>query len=528
MLKRVAPLPLTLLSALALSLALLSGCAETQPTTASYTGASITMTPRFLPDPPAGMIYELWVQNEDGTSQSLGRFGWDVANYQMTDATGASMPDFTFDANFNILEWDFLSVSIENIDSVSGVSPQSVMLRDTIRHPDEEKFLVMRFPVNFAGDATGIFSLETPTDGNLSNDAFGVWFAVYSSATPAVEDTSGASADPTLTAFLSRSPNDDSLGSTIDTIGIDSVKPVTYNRYSRFNLDTVTINSVRVFYAVVPINRDTVDTIHIFGGPTGDRDTISYPPNSNAVPSIVYDTIPRPNASVHQFQSGFDNLPILTGSYPANGWRFKGWVLGPHLGTGPNEFVRMPFQANKELNWQKENRLLFSTGIFKDTAIDSSVILDIDTVIYGADSMTTRVIRQYTTEIGHNFPGTESQPYADDSRTSFPPFPGEDFLKSGLAAELGVTSTSAPTPPNMFSLAETSVDTGIVFISVEPENYYDSTRNFPLILFARSVDFFKGGFAYKNIDFINQAGISYPFPNTRKSWPHIVIEHKLR
>jgi hypothetical protein len=185
----------------------------------------------------------------------------------------------------------------------------------------------------------------------------------------------------------------------------------------------------------------------------------------------------------------------------------------------------MTFQSNKELNWQKEDRLLFSTGIFTDTAIDSSVILGVDTTVYGADSMVFRTIRQYTSEIGHNFPGTESNPYIHNNRAAIPPFPGEDFLKSGLAGELGVVPVSAAQP---FSLAETGSDTAIVFISIEPDNYMDSTKNFPLILFARNVDVTKGGGGYKNIDFLNQAGISYPFPNTRKSWPHVVIEHTLR
>ena len=97
-----------------------------------------------------------------------------------------------------------------------------------------------------------------------------------------------------------------------------------------------------------------------------------------------------------------------------------------------------------------------------------------------------------------------------------PPFPGEDFLVN-LPSLPSITGGGPAW--NFFG---TLADTGVAIITIEPDNYFDSTRNFPLIMLARELG------PFVNMAMTNMSGITEPFPNARQSWPHIVVEHTLR
>ena len=380
---------------------------------------------------------------------------------------------------------------------------------------------MMRFPIDFSVGTFGFVSLETPTDGDFDDDGSGVWFAIYSTGSIRTQDTTNVFVSSSTQ--LARDTVNDT--STLDTLGIDSVVPVTYNRYSRFNFDTLVINTVRPFFHVVPINNSGVDDTVIFGGPTNDRDTVIYGSGMNFFMELAYDTLQSVSRTIHQFQNGFSDLPSLAGT----GWHYKGWILGPGKGTGQAKFRRMNFADNKEFNWQEEGRLLFSTGIFLDSLVDSSTIVSVDTINFGGDSIQVRTLRKYVGEIGYHTVGSEPNPWASVNRAVMPPFPGEDFILTGSITDLNTALGVTSGPADPYEFTETASDTAIVFISVEPDNYMDSTANFPLILMARDIDTAKGaGGPYKNIRLINQSGISYPFPNANKSWPHVVVEHILR
>ncbi len=563
MFRRLARNPLTMLTALTAVFALYMGCAQTQPVSAPFSKATINLSPRAFPSPPTGMIYELWVQRLNGDNKSLGRFGWDQDLYVMRDIDGAAR-ERTFNADFNILDWDFLSVSIENIDSPSVSGPGPIFLRDTIFAPDQREFLLMKYPIDFSALTSGFVSLETPTDGDLSHDSAGVWFAIYSRANIRTQDTTGASA--TELVQLPRDHfTDDTSGTTMDTIGIDSVIQVTYERYSRFNLDTFTINTVRRYFTVVPINKlDTlgitmIDTTVIIdssmvppdtslqidtsysvdsssvryitpqyvtpGGITYGPDTVDYGADKNFVMQPSIDTTASIVTPVSQFDNGFTELFDLNGS----GWHYKGWVLGPYGGNSPQKFVRMNIGENKELNWEKKGRTLFSTGIFYDSLI-TQTLNRLDTTFYGkntdgSDSIIVRSVYDYSGEDGYNTVGSNSNPYSAQPPRGVPPFPGEDFLNPPI-----VTGATGPT----FDFRGSVFDTTIAFITVEPDNYHDSTKNFPLILLAEEINFRRGtddfgagfpaGGGFNNIELRNQSPVNFPIANKRKSWPHILVD----
>jgi len=71
----------------------------------------------------------------------------------------------------------------------------------------------------------------------------------------------------------------------------------------------------------------------------------------------------------------------------------------------------------------------------------------------------------------------QRNPYASPAMARIPPFPGEDFLNTSTlpgGAKLDFMQIGAVNPP------------GKVFITLEPDNYWDPKTDFPLILMSRS------------------------------------------
>ncbi len=577
MFKRLARNPLTLLTALTAVFALYMGCSETVPVSSPFTRATVNLSPRAFPAPPDGMIYELWLQKLDGSDTSLGRFGWDQDLYLMHDPTGA-VRDRSFDVNLNILDWDFLSVSVENINVPSTLGPGPIFLRDTIFPPEQREILLLKYPIDFSAITTGFVSIETPTDGTFGNDSAGVWFSIYSTSVTRTQDTTGASATE-LVQVPRNASTDISTGSTLDTIGIDSVMFVSYDRYTRFNLDTFTIRTVRSFFHTVPINPfdttgiDSINTVITIdttvdtsmsppdttitadtvldtflaidssaiqyilpqyvtpGGATYGPDTINYGANRDYVMQQSIDTTFSSFPRVHQFDNGFSELFDLNGT----GWHYKGWVLGPFKGNSNQKFVRMNLGENKETNWEKKGRTLFTTGIFYDTLVKKT-LNRIDTTFFGknpdgSDSIIVRSIFDYSGEVGYNTVGSNSNPFAAQPAAAIPPFPGEDFLNHPFVPGSGP----------VFNFWGDKSDTTIAFITVEPDNYSDSTKNFPLILLSVEINFSRGtddggssdpffDFANNhttfdnNFELRNLSPVNFPIANKRKSWPHIMVE----
>ncbi|MCH7878503.1 MAG: hypothetical protein IH914_04215 [candidate division Zixibacteria bacterium] len=523
---------------LCLVIALVIGCSETQPTTTGFSTTTLNLTPRSFPSPPAGMIYEMWLLRGNPTFESpltisdkdvmsLGRFGWDQNIYIMRDENNMKR-ERVFELDLSILEWDYLAISVEYIDSVSA-RPSAIFLWDRIQDPKVDQFMSLKFPLGYDTTVTGLVSMQTPTDGDLLGNESGVWFAVYSASRFTLQDTFDIKVEfvsPAPLQIQRDSIRDDTSGTTLDTLGIDSVFPVNYLRFSPFNLDTFTVNTVRAFFHIVSINTDTVTWIDLSGITPdtiiGRPETLSFGDPAH-FQTVIYqanrDYVFRTTASVsgfntffvNNFSNGFIDLHDLTGT----GWHYKGWILGPHVTAEPTNFVRMNFGENKVINWEKEGRLMYGTGIWLDTTIDSVL----DTVLvtsYGGDSTISRNVYSYSNEIGYNFPG-DNGGFSDTLER--PPFPGEDFL---INLPLIPPIIGGGPAWNFFG---TIADTAIAIITVEPDNYRDSTRNFPMIVLGRELGQSE---PFINMRMMNFTGITEPFPNARQSWPHIVVEHILR
>lgn len=144
---------------------------------------------------------------------------------------------------------------------------------------------------------------------------------------------------------------------------------------------------------------------------------------------INYNVIPGVTTYESFTQDNFA-LPDIS----AYGWKYQGWVVSPEVPTSAIGQMTMP-------GWEIIGEELDETG--------------------GGLLATGKFI-----DVTH---ADLSNPYADSER--LPDFPGEDFL-----ANLPGGMTSLDLIPN------TSGNQGRVFITLEPDNYEDTT-NFPLIAF---------------------------------------------
>ncbi|MCH9030877.1 MAG: hypothetical protein IIB00_01265, partial [candidate division Zixibacteria bacterium] len=503
------------------------GCSDTDPVLSSFTESSITLSPSRLPSPPDGMIYELWVVKvNDQTGSffdyiSIELFDWDQDLYVMRDASGVKRSR-VFDIDFNILDYDILFVSIEQKASTGTRS--SIMLADIIAAPEDKAKLQLDSPFPFDQFTTGVVSVVTPSVGsNSSSGISGVWFAFYSPDSVNIIDTIQIKKLNTGNNVPKHIPRDtiadDTLGTTLDTLGIDSVSATTYRRFSNYGLDTFVIKTVVPWWHVVPINRTGDTVIYVFGD-AEHMDSVAYEPDMNYVfnQDVEIDIPTIRTFSIDIFTTGFQFLPSLTNS----GWHYKGWVLGPRTATGPAEFVRMNFGENSELNWEKEGRLLLPTGVFHDTIIDSTSTV-VDTFIFGPDTI-IQPVYTYSHENGYHKPGDgESHPFLDNSLARVPPFPGEDFLSTSFSTRFSIN----PSPGSPISFVNSVADTAIAFITLEPDNYTDTSKNFPLVVLARELAFGGTGTLW-GLRMLNQTGTVFPFADGRKGWPSILAEIEVR
>ena len=501
------------------------GCSDTDPVLSSFTDSSITLSPSRLPSPPNGMIYELWaVKVDDQTGLlfdliSIGVFDWDQELYVMRDASGVKRSR-VFEKNLNILKYDILFVSIEQIADIG--TPGPIMLADIIAAPEDKAQLQLDSPFPFDQFTTGVVSVVSPSDAlNPSTETSGVWFSFYSRGARTVTDTlqivkikTGANGPQQISRD---SLKDDTTFTTLDTLGIDSVSATTYRTFSSYGLDTFVINTVVPWWHTELINKTGSTLTYIFGDAI-HIDTVAYESDKDYVFSSNYTTGASSTDSIDIFTTGFQFLPSLTGS----GWHYKGWVLGPQTATGPAKFVRMNFGENFEFNWEKKGRLLLPTGVFHDTLIDSLQI-DVDTFIFGPDTI-IQPVYTYSHENGYHNPGDgESHPFLDDSRTRVPPFPGEDFLSTSFSTRFSIN----PSPGSPLSFANSATDTAIAFITFEPDNYTDTSKNFPLVILARELVIGGTGTLW-GLPMINQTGTVFPFADGRKGWPLILAEIEVR
>lgn len=512
----------------------MSGCEQASDVVAPAAATELTLNPTRLFNPPDGYAYALWVVDTLDRATFVDIFDWDRELYKFRDTSGKAI-DNVWETNINVLDplYKFIALSVEDRSAFDSTMMGPVMLMDTIVDPSQYT-MTMVVPIRL-WEGNGSFCMETPTDGNSnSNEASGVWFALYVYDSLIVRDTSNIN-PPSSLPFIDRervydtlhwicneydgpdcidstfvpadeitSPDDydyivvDSLGSLdvtyfvctatdIDDNCIDSVgytrdevitQGIQYDWIVVNTLDTIAFYDEvcgkvgTVLTAGAPYNNDLdtawLDTIHYnyctfewFASPvninkTNRLDTVRYEfempvtfsvrPFKDYIHRVNYISSSR-TIFIDRFLTGFDLevTPDLTGT----GWHYRGWILSPRV--DPAQFGTLTKPAwtmpSLESYLAPPDAGVVSTGAF-----------------YRFDMP----------DIENAF--IEQNPHASPNLDRIPPFPGEDFL------------SNLPTGgPLNFILPGQTAPEGRVFITIEPDNYWDPDTNFPLILYSRNL-----------------------------------------
>ncbi len=445
------------------------GCSQPDDIMTPASTTKLILRPERLPTLPNGMIYELWVKNDDNKPISLGKFNWNSELYQFHDSAGNKM-DSLWTVNFDALKYKWICLSVETYPDLEPDSMGPVMLQDTIADP-EKKPIKMLYPIDLWLGQAG-YAVTTPTDGNsyVANGS-GVWFALYIfDTTRSYFDTTGAftglynsknfqkrllkldtigwdsTIEPPIP--LLDTLEKDSLSHALDTVGLTNVR-ITIDSNFVILLDTFVHTSVVFDYATIPINvgsEDIYDTV-LMVIPSGKEESteVIIPPFADYhLPDVYYGRSNEKTQKLDNFLLNAEELPDLAKAGPGQSdikWHYKGWVISPYLKPDSS------FGKLTKPSWSSiviENLLsppsagVISTGSFKD--------------FEGPD---------------------DSNSYSMNKRV--PAFPGEDFLvhlPQGIGPD-GITFGNPSDP---------SERSGTVFVTLEPDNYNNSTTNFPLIL----------------------------------------------
>jgi hypothetical protein len=519
---------------IAIIVSVISGCEQSSDVVAPASATTLTLNPVRLFNPPDGYAYALWVIDTLDRATFIDIFGWDRELYKFRDTLGNAIEN-VWETNINVLDplYRFVALSIEDRSSFDTASMGPVMLMDTIVDPSAYS-MTMVFPLKL-WEGEGFFCMETPTDGNSNtNEASGVWFALYIYDSVVVWDTTNvrsttAQSDPRVkgydtlywicneydgpkcidSTFVPRnqitSPDDydffrvDSLGeldvtyfvctatdinddcidsvgysrnevisqgiqydwivvNTLDTIGFCNLDvnvkdtllwsgaPYNNDRDTAY-LDTIQYNRCTFDWVATPVNisnTNRIDTVRIvFEIPV----TVTVGPFRN-FKHLQYTQYTRTSRiiRVDRFLTGFDTetTPDLTGT----GWHYRGWVLSPRV--NPEQFGTLTKPA-----WTAPSMQLY---------LDPS----------DAGVVSTGSFYRFDMPDIEN-PYTQRNPHASPNMSRVPPFPGEDFLSNLPGGS-----------PLSFILPGQTAPQGRVFITVEPDNYWDPDTNFPLVLFTRS------------------------------------------
>jgi len=495
------------------------GCTQPDDVMAPVSQTQLTLSPDRLPTLPDSLVYYLWAVDtaSDPNAYRIGSFIWSSGLYKFYDLDTNEI-DSVWNINYDVLDpfYEYLVLSVEKmgnlpLDSVLPVdSIGPIMLKDTLVDPTVSPVKLV-FPLDL-WIGTGFFCVETPTDRNSdSNDVSGVWFTEYiydrikyadtfnvnfrfvsgrdTISREIVIDTLesdttfwdcnrqqfGVCVDSTEVTdtslgydFMGIMVNDadsfavfypdgyegepDTLGiaalaETLDTLGITRKHRVVDSNYTLVDtlvLDTFVHTRIAFDYIELPVNvtgsvKDTVVTLYRLNADSSDF--IEYDSTFRVYPLVDYNHImiyaqyvDSQFILVDKFLQSYEEVPDLYGTK----WHYKGWVMSPFLepkssfGT-IDKPVWNEFYINQEL-----------------TPIDGGLI---------------------TTGSFKSFRGPDdSNPYSDNLRV--PNVPGEDFLQN--------------LPPGVDSIyfCVPNVDStgaGTVFITVEPDNYNNDWKNFPMI-----------------------------------------------
>jgi hypothetical protein len=280
---------------------------------------------------------------------------------------------------------------------------------------------------------------------------------------------------------------------TLDTIGFYDevcglagqllVSPAVYNN----EMDTIWLDTIDYDYCTYkwfasPVNitdEDRVDTLRYEGG---NPITRIVPPFKDFVHSVRLTTSTAVRY-IDRFLNGFD--PELTPDLTGSGWHYRGWILSPQIDKADYGALTRPAwsSASFQSYLNPVDAGVVSTGVFY--------------TFDGPDMDNS---------------GLSANPYISASHSRIPPFPGEDFL-----------NTDSLPGGQQLTFVNNNNPEGFIFITIEPDNYWDPHTNFPIILFSAplpgltsisnpipSAD--DGNFYFINL-FYNVSGTNHGFPS---------------
>jgi hypothetical protein len=421
-------------------------------------GSFAALKVQNLPTNPEGMIYELWVANQQDTV-SLGKFGYHRKSLTFRDENGNERPDTNyFVLEGDIFDYSHIFVSIETNPDDLPLTPGPIMIIDDVTEPSNDP-IKLRFPLNDSLTTTAVsFNMETPSDSvRDSLDGFGVWFSVYLEGIDSVRDTLS------LDSFVLITKQDTTLKpDTFTTYLTDIVNDTAYDTIRIFGLDTM-LNMIVRFDSVLKTDTTWPYTVMDMS----DTGTVFYYTVGDSLDIFHYDKF-------LQFDYGLPN-------YSAYGWKYKGWVVSPEVPTWAVGKITLPAYS---VNTNPSDSLipgveggLLTTGTFTEIAESDSY-----------------------------------NPYSVGPRV--PPFPGEDFLVN-LPGGLTV-------PPWEGLVPKATGNSGTIFITLEPVNFVTDTTNFPLFVLIAPIPTAQEDlidlenvieqFDMKNLTNVNSS-TSYGFPN---------------
>ncbi len=514
-----------------------SGCDQPANVIAPTSTTELTLNPVRLFDPPQGYAYALWVIDTLDEASYVDIFSWDHALYKFRDTSGNAI-DNVWDAKQNVLDpkYRFVAMSIEQLSNFDTTAMGPIMLMDTIVDPNNYT-MQMVFPLH-VWETEGSFCMETPTDGNSnSNEASGVWFALYVYDSLIVRDTTNL-IQPSLQSLKRQfsydtlhwvcntydgencidstfvpldnitSPDDydyitvDSLGNLDVTYYVCTATDIDDNCIDSTGYDRETEISQGIQYDWIVVNTlDTIGYVNKDCGHTGELltgaalynnnvdtaylDTISY----NYCTFEWYATPVNISNSIRKDTVRFDSgNPITFNVEPFTDYIHKvNYTSAPTIRYIDRFITGFDTEVSPDLEgtgWHYRGWVLAPSGrisptdfgtLTKPAWTGAAFNLYLDPIDGGVVS-TGAFYRFDYPDIENAF--IQRNPYASPNMARVPPFPGEDFLNTSTlpgGAQLNFIQPGETHP------------VGKVLITLEPDNYWDPNDNFPLILMSSAL-----------------------------------------
>jgi hypothetical protein len=466
-----------LLFALGLALLFLAlGCSQSDNITASKKVTNLWLTAERLPNPPVGMVYELWVASVPVTGMSipanelvsLGKFSF-VSNDSVVaflDVDGEVRADSNqFKLQADAYDFEAMFISVEPFNDSLPETPGPIMLIQSISGQTDT--LRLAFPLT-AGDeglngATCRYNLEGITMADRgANGGYGLWFSSYRYEPRVITDT--------VSGYKY-------FDTTVINPVLDSITGDTLNRSELYasNLRDLsyTLDTVRVTYGrdslLFPFDAPFDPLMLVYGDYAVMHQRLvfhydsladSTPPFLRITPRMDYDTgtdLRNHTIFLDIFQQDDFGLPV----YDDWGWKYQGWVVSTGIpAAAVGRFTPPAWRYKDGLG---NNRFPGDTGGLLTTGTFSRIAEPDD-----ANPFTLKII---------DFIDSTANPY--DTTYKVPLMPGEDFLDAAaLSAATHGEITSA------FNLLPPMGRAGTVFISLEPTNKVIDSTNSALIAFA--------------------------------------------